>query len=63
MLSDSKETELESSNQETSLSADKNTRVVLVPYCTWKCDPAAISGGVDIFEAHGCHLLWQMCSQ
>ena len=57
VLSDSKETELESSNQEASLSAGKNTRVVLVPCCTLKCDPAAISGGVDISEAHGCHLL------
>ena len=56
VLSDSKETELESSNQEASLSAGKNTRVVLVPCCTLKCDPAAISGGVDISEAHGCHL-------
>ena len=66
MLPGSKETKLESSNQEASPSASKNTRVVLVP-CScnhkWKCVPTAISGGVDISEVSGCHLLWQMCSQ
>ena len=42
VLPDSKEMELGSSNQETSPSAGKNT---------------AISGGVDISEVPGCHLL------
>ena len=47
---DSKEIELESSNQEASPSAGKSTGVVSVPCCTWKCFPTAISGGVDISE-------------
>ena len=54
---DSKETELGSSDQEASPSAGKNTGIVLVPCCTWKCVPTAISGGVDISEVPGCHLL------
>ena len=60
---DSKETELGSSDQETSPSASKNTRIVLVPCREWKCVPTAISGGVDISEVPGCHLLRQMSSQ
>ena len=51
---DSKKTELVSSDQEASPSAGKITGVVIVP---------AISGGVDISEAPGCHLLRQMSSQ
>ena len=35
-------------------SANKNTGVVLVPCCTQKLFPTAISGGVDIFEVPGC---------
>ena len=54
---DSKETELGSSDQEASPSAGKNTRIVLVPCHTWKCVPTAISGGVDISEVPGGHLL------
>ena len=57
---DSKETKLGSSDQEASPSAGKNTGVVLVPCHAWKCVPAAISGGVDVSEAHGCHLLRQV---
>ena len=57
VLPDRKETELESSDQEDSPSAGKNTGIVLVPCCTWKCVPTAISGGVDISEVPGCHLL------
>ena len=57
MLPDSKETELGSSNQEASPSAGKNTEIVLVPCCTWKCVPTAISSGADISEVPGCHLL------
>ena len=50
VLPDSKETEF--GNQEASPSAGKNTGVVLVP-----CVPTATSGGVDISEVPGCHLL------
>ena len=46
-----------SSNQEASPSAGKNIGVVLVPCCTWKCVPTAISGGVDISEVPWCHIL------
>ena len=60
---DSKETKLGSSDQETSPSAGKNTKIVLVPCRAWKCVPTAISGGVDISEVPGCHLLRQMSSQ
>ena len=63
MLPGSKETELRSSDQEASLSAEKNTGVVLVPCRTWKCVPTAISVGVDISEVPVCHLLRQMISQ
>ena len=57
---DSKETELGSSDQEASPSAGKNTATGLVPCRTWKCVPTAISGGVDISEDPGYHLLRQM---
>ena len=60
---DSKETELRSSDQETSPSAGKNTGMVLVLCRAWKCVHTAISGGVDISEVLGCHLLRQMSSQ
>ena len=52
-----------SSVQEVSPSAGKNTRLVLVPCCTWKCVTTVISVGLDISEVLGCHLLWQMSSQ
>ena len=54
LLPDSKETELESSYQEASPSAGKNTGVVLVPCRTWNCVPTATSGGADISEVSGC---------
>ena len=54
---DSKENKLGSSDQEAPPSAGENTRVGLVPCCTWKCVPTAISGVVDISEVPGCHLL------
>ena len=54
---DSKETKLGNSNREASPSAGKNTRIVLVPCCAWKCVPTAISSGVDISKVPGCHLL------
>ena len=54
---DSKETELRSSDQAASLSVRKNTGIVLVPRCAWKCVSTAISGGADISEVPGCHLL------
>ena len=56
VLPDSKETKLGISNQEVSPSASKNTGVVLVSFCAWKCVPTAISGGVDISEVPGYHL-------
>ena len=52
VLLDSKETKLGSGNQEASLSADKNIGIVLVSYCSYKCVPTAISGGVKV---PGCH--------
>ena len=59
---DSKEIQLGSSDQEASPSAGKNTGIVLVPCRAWKCVLTAISGGVDIFEVPGNHLLRQMSS-
>ena len=50
-------------SKETSPSAGENTGVVLVLCHAWKCVPTAISGGVDISEVPGCHLLRQMSSQ
>ena len=61
--SDSKETELGSCDQEASPSEGKNNGVVLVPHRAWKCVPTTISGGVDISEVPGCHLLRKMSSQ
>ena len=52
---DNKETELGNSDLEASPSEGKNTRVVLVPCCSWKCVPTVISGGIDISEVPGCH--------
>ena len=63
VLSDSKETQLGSRNQQASPSAGKNTRIVLVPCWAWKCILTAISDGEDISKVPGCHLLWQMSSQ
>ena len=57
MPSNSKEIELGSSDQEVSASAGENNEVVLVPYGTWKCVSTAISGGVEVSEVPGCHLL------
>ena len=62
MPPNSKETNLGSSNQEAS-PAGKNTRVVLVSCCAWKCDPTVISGGVNISKIPGCYLSQQMSSQ
>ena len=58
MPPNSKETELESSNQEASPSAGKNIKIVLVPCCTWKCVLATTSGGVNI-----CKVLWRCLLQ
>ena len=63
VLPDSKETKRGSRNQNTSSSGGKNTEIVLVSYCVWKCVTTAIYGGVDISEVPGCHLLYQMSSQ
>ena len=58
---DIKETKPGSSGQEAPPSAGKNTGIVLVPCCTWKCVAKAISGGtysgVDISEVSACHFL------
>ena len=54
---DSKETNLGNSDQEASPSANKNTRIDSVPCHAWKCVPTAISGGMDISDVPGCHLL------
>ena len=56
-------TKLGRNDQEASPSVGKNTGVVLVPCCAWKCVPTAMSGGVDISDVPGCHLLRQMSSQ
>ena len=63
VLPHTKETELGSRDQEASPPVGKNTGIVLVPCCAWKCVPTAISGGVDISEVPGCHLLREMSSQ
>ena len=63
MLPNSKEIKLRSTNQEASLSAGKSSGSALVPCSTWKCVPTTISGGVDISEVPGFHLLLQMSSQ
>ena len=63
MPPDSNETELRSIDQEASLSKGKSSGVVLVPCCTWRCVPTAISGGVDIPEVHVCYLLRQISSR
>ena len=54
---DSKETELGSCNQEASPLAGKKTGIVLVPCHAWKCVLTTISGGADISEVPGYHLL------
>ena len=62
---DSKKIKLGSTNQEMEKpSAGKNTRIVLVQCVyAWKCVSTAISGGIDISEVPGCHLLRQVSSQ
>ena len=54
---DSKETELGSNDQETSPSAGKKSGVVLVLRLRMETRLAATSGGVDISDVPGCHLL------
>ena len=60
---DSKEIKLGNNDQEASPSSGKNTGVVLVPCRACKYVHTALSGGVDIFEVYGCHLLRQMSYQ
>ena len=62
-MPDIKETELGSSKQEAVALAYKNSRIVLVSCCAWKCVPSAISGGVHISEVPRCCLFLRMCSQ
>ena len=59
-LPDIKETKVGYSNYEVSPSTDKNTEIILLLCFTCKCLPTAISGGVDIFNVPGCHLLQQI---
>ena len=61
--SDSKETELGSSDQEAFLTACKNTRMVLVPCWVWKCVFTVICVGLNIPEVLVYHLLRQISSQ
>ena len=63
MLPDCKKTKLGSSSQEVSPSTGKNTREALLPCCTWKCVPIAISGGMDILVVPRCHFFRQTNSQ
>ena len=59
----STKTELRSSNQESSPSSGKNTRIVLMTCLPWKCVPTGISDGMDFSKVPGCQLLWQMSGQ
>ena len=59
----SKEIKPGSNNQVASLSAGKNTGIVLVPGRAWKRVPTAIFDSVDISEVPECHLLQQISSQ
>ena len=54
---DSEDTKLGNRDQEASLLAGKNTGIVFVPSCTWKCVPTHTSDGVDISEVPGYQLL------
>ena len=55
VLPDSKVINLESSNQEASQSAVKNTGVVVVQWHAWNYVPTAISAGVDISMSVVCY--------
>ena len=57
LLPDSKETTVESRNQEAFSSACKKAGLNLVSCCTWTCVCTAISNGMDIPEMPGYHLL------
>ena len=57
MPHNSKQTKLGSSDIEVSLSASKNTGVVLVQCHAQKCVPTAISSGVDISAVIRCHVM------
>ena len=59
----SKETKIGSSNEKAFPLLVKNNREVLVSCVPWKCVPTAISGGVDIPDVPGCHLLHRVISQ
>ena len=60
---DGKEADVGSSDQVASPSSGKNTGVVLLPCCAWKCLPTAISSGMDIYEIPEHHLLQQISFQ
>ena len=63
VMPDTKETKLRSSDEQASPSACKNIKVVSVPCRELTFVPTGISGGVDIPEVPGCHLLQQMSLQ
>ena len=58
VLANSKETVLRSSNQDVSSPEDKNVRVVIKLWRTWKSVHSAIFSGVDIPKVTGCHFFY-----
>ena len=50
---DSKETQLGNKDKEVSPSASKNTKVILMSFCAWKCVSTAISYGTVNSEVLG----------
>ena len=63
VLPNNNETNLGIRDQEASLSASINTRLISVPCYAWKCVPTAISDSVGIPEVPASNLFQQMSSQ
>ena len=61
MLPDIKETKLGSRDQEASPSAGKNTGVILVPCCAWKCAPTVIPVKTDQFSVRVTKITLRIC--
>ena len=55
VLANSKETKLGSSNQDASSPEDKNVRLVIKLWCSWKSVHSAVFSVVDIPKVTGCH--------